>query len=171
MRRKIFRLEKARVGFFHHDHAFITSQFPRELALADIHGKNFFRAALQQTIRKTAGGRAEINRREAGDVELKMFQRVFELVTAATHKFLWHIHGKVVSRFGVVTGLARGMAVHTDFPSEDEPLGLLATVAQAAFHEGLIKSGHENFTSGKRITIFCVSKLTVMTWPINRTMS
>ena len=77
----------ARVGFFHDDDALVLPQFPGELALADIHGKNFCRAVLQQAIGEAAGGRAEIKRDQAGDIELKMVQRVFEFVAAAADEF------------------------------------------------------------------------------------
>ncbi len=90
---KILAGQIAGVGFFHDHHARVLAQFPRQLALAHVHGKHLYRAALQQAVREAAGGRPEINRGEAGDVELKMFQRVFQLVAAPADEFLRRVHG------------------------------------------------------------------------------
>ena len=138
----MFRLEKTRVGFFHHDDARVAAQFPRELALADIYGENFCRAALEQTIRETAGGRADVNGGESGDVELKMFQRVFELVAAARNEFFRRIHNDFIGGFDGVAGFFRRMAVDSDDAGEDEALGFFAAVAECAFDERLIESRH-----------------------------
>ena len=73
----------ARVGLFHDDHALVLPQFPSELAPAYVHGKNFCRAVLEQAVGESAGGSAEVERDQSFHVELKMIQRVFQLVTAA----------------------------------------------------------------------------------------
>ena len=150
MRRKIFQFEKARVRFLHHDHARVGAKFPRELALADIHGKNFFRAALQQTIRETTRRCAEINRGQASDVQLKMFQRVFEFVSAAADEFIHGVEREFVRGLGIVTGLARGLAIDANLPGENEAFGFFAAVAQAALDESLIEAGHGSvFAAGE----------------------
>ena len=139
-----------RVGFLHHDDALILPQFPRKLPLPHVHGKNFFRAALQQTIRETAGGRAEINRGQASDVQLKMFQRVFEFVAAATDEFIHGIEREFVRRLDAVARLAGGLAVDANLPGENEALGFFTAVAQAAFDESLIEAGHGSvFAAGE----------------------
>ena len=87
------------VGFFHDDHAVVLAEFPRKLATAHVHGKNLGRAALQQAIGETAGGGAEINAPPARDVELKMFERVFELVAAAADEFFAGVEGEFIAGF------------------------------------------------------------------------
>ena len=141
----------ARIGFFHDHHAFILAQFPRELALADIHGKNFCRAALQQTIRKAAGGGAEVERGEAGDIQLKMNEGVFEFVAAAADVFFRRDQNNFVRGPDGVAGLAGGMAVDADLAGEDGAFGAFAAVAEAAFNERLIKSGHGKQVAGKPV--------------------
>ena len=84
----------------------------------------------------------KINGGEAGDVQLKMRQRVFQLVAAAADKFFRRVHGEFVGGPDAVAGFARGLAVDADLAGQHEPFGLLAAVAKAGFNEGLIKSGH-----------------------------
>ena len=90
------------------------------------------------------GGRADVNGGEAGDVQLKMCQRVFELVAAARNEFLRRIHDDFIGGLDVVAGFFGGMAVDADDAGEDEALGAFAAVAECAFDEGLIESGHGN---------------------------
>lgn len=141
-RPKVFTLQKSRVGLLHDNDARVTTQLPRKLPVPDIHGKNFGRAALQQTVREAAGGRAEVQGGEAGHSELKMLERVFELVAAAADKFLRRVHGDVVGGLDAVTGFFSGMAVDANGTGEDEALGLFAAVAEGALDEGLIQTGH-----------------------------
>lgn len=63
---EIRRREIAHVYALAVDDARIAHQFPRQLAVADIHRIHLFRAALQEAIRKAAGGRADINRNFSG---------------------------------------------------------------------------------------------------------
>ena len=92
-------MSESRVGFFHDDDAAVLAEFPGELALADIHGKNFGRAVLQQAVGEAAGGRAEVERDQAGHVQLKMLQRVFEFVAAAADVFFAGLQRERVIRF------------------------------------------------------------------------
>lgn len=135
-------LEMARVGFFHDDHARVAAKFPRELTLPHVHGKNFFRAALQQTIRETAGGCAQINRGKSIHVDLKMFERVFEFVAAATDEFIAGLQNNFVRWLDRVAWFFGGMAIDANLAGENEALGFFAAVAKAAFDEGLIETGH-----------------------------
>ena len=114
------------------------------------HGQDFFRATLQQAVGETAGGRAEVNGGQAGDGELKMFQRVFELVPPPADEFFRRGQLDLIRRPHGVAWLARGMAVDFDLPGHDGALGFLAAVAQAAFNEDLIETRHSNAACGTR---------------------
>ena len=131
-----------RIRFFHDDDAFVLSQFPRKLALPDIHGKNFCRAMLQKAVRETAGGRAEVNGRHSGDVQLKMFERVFELVPAPADEFFRRVQRNFVSGFDGIARLARGLGIDANLPGEDGALGLFAAFTKAAFNQRLVEANH-----------------------------
>src|ERR1035437_4018666 len=150
-RGELFRFEITRIGFFHDHHAVVTAEFPRELAPADVHGKNFCRAVLQQTISEAAGGGAEVERGEAGDGELKMNEGVFELVAAAADVFFRRDQNNFVRGPDGVAGLACGTAVDADLASKDGAFGAFAAVAEGAFDERLIKSGHGKQVAGKPV--------------------
>ena len=97
---------------------------------------------LQQAIRETAGGRAEVNGCQAGDVKLKMCQRMLQFVAAAADEFLRRFHGEFIAGFDAVAGFACGPVVDADLSRENESFGPFAAVAQAAFDECLIHAGH-----------------------------
>src|ERR1700677_1341772 len=99
------------ISFFHDNDAFFAPQFPRKLALPDIHGKNFCRAILQKTIGKTSGGSAEVERGESGDVEFEIEQGMFEFVTAATDEFFRRVQRNFIFSSDRVAGLARGLGI------------------------------------------------------------
>ena len=71
---EMFRGQMPRVGLFHDDNALVLAEFPRKLAPAHVHGKHLGRAALEQAIGETAGGRAEVKRDQAVHVQLKMIR-------------------------------------------------------------------------------------------------
>ena len=136
--------QMARVGFFHHHDARVLAQFPGELALADVHGKNLGRAVLEQAIGEPAGGGAEVERDQAGHVQLKMSQRVFELVAAAADVFFAGVEGEGVVRLDGVAGFAGGLGVDADLAGEDGAFGAFAAFAEAAFDQCLIEASHED---------------------------
>ena len=76
-------LKIARVHAFPHHHARIVAQFPIELAVADVDGPDARRAALQQAIRESAGGRADIEADQPVDIDREMIQRGGQLESAA----------------------------------------------------------------------------------------
>jgi len=62
---------------FDGDHARVFAQFPRQLAVAHIHGKHLPRAGLQETVGETARGSAHIQNGKAIHIQRKMIQRPF----------------------------------------------------------------------------------------------
>ena len=64
--------QMARIGFFHDNDPAVLPEFPGELPPANVHGKNPRGAVLQQAIGESAGGRAQVKRRQSGDIQLKM---------------------------------------------------------------------------------------------------
>jgi hypothetical protein len=112
------------------------------LALADIYCEYFCRAVLEEAICEPTGGSAKVERGEIGNVQLKMHQRVFQFVAAATHKFFYSIERDFVGWLYGVAGFLGGMTVDAHLAGNDEPLGALATIAQRAFDESLIETEH-----------------------------
>ncbi len=74
-----------------------------------------------------------------------MFERVFELVTAAADVFFAGVEVKLVIRLDRIAGLAGGLGVHADLPGEDGAFGALAAFAKAAFHQCLVEANHGCF--------------------------
>jgi hypothetical protein len=114
--------------------------------MPDIHGVNPGRARSQQAIGKSAGGSAEVNGSQPGDIELKMLKGVLELVPAATDEFLRSGEGEFIGSVDTIAGFAGGLAVDEDLPGHDGALAFLATVAKPAFHQSLVHTNH-----GRRI--------------------
>ena len=65
-----FKGQVADVGPFEDSNARVLSQFPRQLAIADIDGVNFVRAVLEEAVGETARGRAHIEADFVGDDDL-----------------------------------------------------------------------------------------------------
>ena len=132
----------ARVGLFHDDDARVVPELPGELPPANVHGKNLRRAVLQQTIGESAGGRAQVERRESGDVQLEMAQGVFQFVAATADVFLVRIQGEPVIGFNGVAGFVCGLGIDADLSGENGAFGAFAAFAKAAFNQGLVKASH-----------------------------
>src|SRR5258706_16027514 len=93
--------------------------------------------------------------REAGDVEIKVEQGVFEFVAAPADEFLRRVQGQGVAGFDGVAGLARGLGVDADLSGEDGAFGLFTAVAQAAFHQGLVEANHAARVTARRAGVTC----------------
>jgi hypothetical protein len=122
-------------------------ELPGELPPANVHGKNFRRAVLQQTIGESAGGRAQVERHESGDIQLKMAQGVFQFVAAAADEFLFRIQSEPVIGFDGVTGLVRGLGIDADLAGKNGAFGAFAAFAKAAFNQCLVEASHVEMNS------------------------
>ncbi len=91
---------------------------------------------LEQTIGESAGGRAQVERGQAGDIQLEMFERVFELVAAAADIFLAGVERDGVVGFDGVAGFAGGLGVDADLAGEDGAFG-----AFRGFRKGPVPPG------------------------------
>jgi hypothetical protein len=131
------------IGLFHDDNAGVVAEFPGELAPANVHGKNPGGTVLEQAIGKSARGRAEVERSEAGDVQLKMAQGVFQLVSAAADVFFTRVEGDLVAGFDGIAGFVGGLAVDADLSGEDGAFGAFTAFAKAAFNQRLVEASHE----------------------------
>jgi hypothetical protein len=136
-----------RVGLLHDDDAGVVPELPGELPPANVHGKNLRRAVLQQTISESAGGCAQVERRQSGDIQLKMAQGVFQLVAAAAHVFLVRVQGELVTGFDGVAGFVRGLGVDADLTGKNGAFGAFAAFAKAAFNQGLVEASHVEMNS------------------------
>ena len=146
--RKCGRRQKAGVGFLHDDDARVLAEFPSELTLADVHGEDFGGAMLEETISETASGSAEVDGGQAGDIDLKVAEGVFEFEAAATDEFVLADEGKLVVGFDGVAGFTGELAIDVDLAGEDGALGFLAAVTEAALDEGLVQAKHEKEGKG-----------------------
>ena len=140
--RKPCRRQIARVGFVHDDNARMPAEFPGQLAVTDVDGEDFFRAVLQQTIGETAGRGAQVNDGQPFDIQSKIFQGMFELMAAAADIFFSGFELDLVVRPDLIARFARRLPVDGHQTGHDSALGLFPTLAQTAFHESLVKTGH-----------------------------
>jgi hypothetical protein len=109
---------------------------------ANIHGKNLRRAVLQQTIGESAGGRAQVERHQSGDIQLKMEQGMFQFVAAAADVFFARIQGEPVIGFDGVTWLVRGLGIDADLAGKNGAFGAFAAFAKAVFNQSLVEASH-----------------------------
>lgn len=79
------RFQVPDVGAFQADHPRIDAEFPGQLAVTDIDGKNLCRAMLQQAVGETAGRGADIKGCPADHLDGKDLQGMSQLDTAARH--------------------------------------------------------------------------------------
>jgi hypothetical protein len=138
----MFRFQMAGVGLFHDDDAGVVPELPGELAPANVHGKNLCRAVLQQTIGESAGGRAQVERHQSGDIQLKMAQGMFQFVAAAADVFLVRVQGEPVIGFDGVTGLVGGLSVDANLAGKNGAFGAFAAFTKAAFNQCLVEASH-----------------------------
>jgi hypothetical protein len=137
----------AGIGLFHDDHPAILPEFPGKLSPADVHGKNLCGAVLQQAIGESTGGCAQVKRGHAGDIQMKMVQGLFQLVSAAAYIFIAGIQGKTVIGFDGIAGFAGGLVVDADLSGENGAFGAFTAFAKAAFNQGLVKASHVEMNS------------------------
>ena len=128
----------AGVGLLHHHHSPVAAQLPGELASTHVHGVDPGRASLQQTVGETPGRRAQIDSRQAGDVEVEMSERVFQLESATANESLGRGEGDPVVRFHRITRLPAEAFVDPDFAGEDGAFGLFAAFAEPELNQCLI---------------------------------
>jgi hypothetical protein len=102
---------------------------------------------LQQTIGEPAGGRAQVERGEAGDIQLKMAQGVFQLVAAAADVFFVRVQGDLVIGFDGVAGFVRGLGVDADLAGDNGAFGAFAAFTKAAVNQSLIEASHVEMNS------------------------
>jgi hypothetical protein len=132
----------AGIGFFHDNNPRIVAEFPRELAPADVHGKNPGRAVLEQAVGKSAGGRPEIERAESANVQLEMAEGVFQLVAATAGVFFGSRQFQRVIRSHIVAGLVRPLGIDANLSGEDGAFGAFAAFAKAAINQSLVEASH-----------------------------
>jgi hypothetical protein len=130
------------VGLLHDDDAGVVPELPSELPPANVNGKNFRRAVLQQTIGESTGGRAQVERRQSGDIQLKMAQGVFQFVAAATDVFFVGVQGEPVIGFDGITWFVRGLGVDANLSGKNGAFGAFAAFTKAAFNQCLVKASH-----------------------------
>src|SRR6266568_560302 len=138
--RDVFAREEAGIHFFHDYNARIFSQFPSELAMANIHCKHFRRAALQQTISESPGRCANVERSLSLNFNSEKIERTAKFQSTAARELRllrnrqWHIDFNQLRRF-------RDDAVpHPYFARHDRALRTLAAFKKSALDQCLIDS-------------------------------
>jgi len=92
-------------------------------------------AGLEQAIGEPAGGGAEVDGDEAGDIEMKVVQGVFQFKAAATDIFFAGFQCKDVVGLDGVAGFLGGLAVDADLAGEDGAFGFFAAFTKPALHQ------------------------------------
>src|ERR1017187_907339 len=75
---------------------------------------------------------------------------MFQLVAAPAHELFRRIEGEKVAGLDAVAGFVGGLAVDANQAGQDEAFGLFPAVAQGAFDEGLIQTGHGHWLAKVR---------------------
>ena len=154
--RHLFARDLAHVGAFEVDDALVRAQLPCELSVADVDRVDLRGAVLQHTIRKAAGGSADIHAGFAGEVEAEIGDRLFELQAAAAdigQRVAAYLDGGVF-----VVGSAafvRLLVVDVDLTCHDDRLCLFTALGKALFI-------YQNIQSFFHV---CNSFLTMLTMP------
>ena len=76
----------ADIGALHALDTRILPQTPRQLAIADVNGIHLARTAAQQAVGKAAGRCANVHHDQIGRVDVKVVERLLDLLAAAGHK-------------------------------------------------------------------------------------
>ena len=97
---------------------------------------------LQQAIRETASGGAEIDREFPGGIDIKVGERMLEFVAAAADEFFGGVQRKFIIGGNGIAGLSRGLLIDAHLPGHNGALGLFATGAKAALDEFLVQPFH-----------------------------
>ena len=128
--------QMADIRFFQDFHARVLAEFPMELSVSHVDGKDFLGAVLQKAIRETSGGSPHVHKNPVFHFHLKIFQRRIEFDAAATDKRKGNIfYGDNRGRWKSVPGLFGLYPVHRNETGHDQGPGLFATFGQPVFHQ------------------------------------
>lgn len=130
------------IGPFEDGDARILSEFPGELAVADVDGVNGSRAVLEEAIGETAGAGAQIKRAGTGHRQDEVKQGMLQFVAAPGHEPFRGDQFQVGIGGGGIAGFAGGLPIDPDLPGEDGGLGLGTGRAEAALDKALVQAGH-----------------------------
>ena len=83
-----------------------------------------------------------IDRRQPGDIELKMLKRMFQLESTAADELRRSFEHELVIRFNRIAGLPGQLVVDPYLPGQDGSLGLFPAFTKPAINQRLIHSEH-----------------------------
>jgi 3-deoxy-7-phosphoheptulonate synthase len=114
------------------DDAGVVAEFPDELVGADIDGVDAGGTALKQAVGEAAGGGSDIHAGPAGGIDFEGIERGFELEPAAADEagLFLDFERRVERHLGA--GFVDRAVAGAHLAGEDEALGLLAGIAEAA---------------------------------------
>src|SRR5207248_3085815 len=127
--------KKSRVYFFHHGHARIVSDFPSQLTTADVHREYFGRASLQQTIGKSSGRCANVERGVALNVDAEKLEPPVKFQRPATCELRRLQNGNWRTQFNPFARFGEHMLPHPHFARHDRPLCTLAALKKSALDQ------------------------------------
>jgi hypothetical protein len=109
-----------------------------ELVVADVDGGHARCAMLEEAVREAACRGADVKAVKSFDGKAKVDEGTFKLLTASAHEAGFGgerdlgVFGKGVAR------LRGGLAIHAHLAGQDETLGHLAALGEAAHHDKLV---------------------------------
>ena len=115
----------------------MTVQRGMQLAAADIDGPHARRAALQQAIRESAGGRSHVKTYASSDIDSEMIDRGRELPSSAAHVRHGLKHFDAAGGIDAVSRLVAFLSVDHDLPGDDQRAGFLARRYECALEQEL----------------------------------
>ena len=110
--------------------------------MADVDRINLRGTRLKEAIGETAGGRAEVNCGQPGDMKVEVPQGVFEFVTAATDELVRRCQRQVICVLDGIAWLASRLTVDEYLPGHDRSLGFFTAFAKPTVHQSLIDTNH-----------------------------
>ena len=140
------RRHVSRVYALDHKDARVGAQPPVELVVPDVERDHARGAVLQQDVGEAAGGRADVERRDALDAHLKCFERMRELdAAAADPRMIGLAHVDVGGLVDERAGLRHAHAVDVDVARQQHGPRSFSRLRESAGDEQLIESdpGHQ----------------------------
>lgn len=124
------------VGFLHAEDAWVLSEGPSELTLANVYSGDLGSTMLEQAIGETAGGGPEVDGCFSLDWDVEEPEGVFEFMTAPADETFG---GGQLDGIGGADFLARfigALTIEASEACEDGSLGFFAGIAKPSFDEG-----------------------------------
>jgi hypothetical protein len=118
----------------------VLTEFPGELALADIDGGDGRSAVLEEAIGEAAGGSADVEGTQVPDLKMEGGEGVFQFMSATAHVTVGGGEIELVIGSDGAAGFVSSVSIESDLPGEDGALRFFSGFAEAAGDQGLIEA-------------------------------